>query len=374
MNASNFVAPAIAGLGVMLIASFTFNVFGDTTPEYAELVPAPDGAVWRVGEERTVWLDTNVTSVDLRVDSIDVGLGNIKQRESGIVDTLGQSTGCLDAVVSSISAGDTGSDGRAAIDFTIDRGSIPSGTALTLYIRITDYDEDGTHDPPTEYTPDLTSTTHNLPGLIVTTGHRVVVEASMDRHYPATITRTLTFTAGVAGEPTSLHTEEEYHMAAGSGIGLIGCHEHEDVLVTLHRDDGEELARYLVDVLTASTAAGPPTFSPPNLTRRVCVDAGSPRADIFDGGEDVGAAVSATPTSGLTYTLSGQDYAFFDVDDSTGHLTISDIGAGDTLGIDGLRLYSVQVTATDASGRTDTATVAVLADLDEISTGDGSCS
>ena len=37
-------------------------------------------------------------------------------------------------------------------------------------------------------------------------------------------------------------------MLEDTGLGLIACGVKEDVLITLHGDDGEELNRYLVDV------------------------------------------------------------------------------------------------------------------------------
>ena len=64
---------------------------------------------------------------------------------------------------------------------------------------------------------------------------------------------------------------EEAHLLQGGGLSLLACDVHEDVIVTLHGDDGVELNRYLVDV-RSSTQNETPTFSddyasPPRMRR-----------------------------------------------------------------------------------------------------------
>lgn len=63
------------GVEVLLLLAIIFWL----EPASADLVPAPDSVTWRVGEERTVWVDTNLQAVELRVARIDLGLGDIMQ-------------------------------------------------------------------------------------------------------------------------------------------------------------------------------------------------------------------------------------------------------------------------------------------------------
>ena len=379
------VAATLLALLVVGNLALTGDLAVDLTlvpdPDYADLVQAPDSVAWYVDSERTAWLDTNRHSVDLRIDSIDLGLGAIQSRDSGVLFTIGEGAGCLDAVVSSVTAGDTGADGRAEITFTLDRGSTPSGTDITMYVRIRDYDADGTLVSTNNYTRTVSGDTDSFPGLLVTAGDTIVVDASLDSHFPTVTTRTLKFVAGVAGAPTSLHTGEEFHLVAGTGVGLIGCHEHEDVVVSLHGDEGEELQRYLVDVLAAPVSTATPV-PPPSLgdfqVLRFCPDAVTPRGTILNSRETVG-TVTATGSGTIAYSLvaggDSLDYAFFDIDSGTGAVTVSDAGADDHTGIDGTRLYSFAVQATDDSELVSSATVVAQLDLSNVSSGgDGVCS
>ena len=69
-------------LGVVVIATLlallvarNVTVRVDPEPDYADLAPAPGGTVWQAGEERTLWLSTNRHAVDVRIDSVALGLG-----------------------------------------------------------------------------------------------------------------------------------------------------------------------------------------------------------------------------------------------------------------------------------------------------------
>ena len=123
-----------AWVGVQLVL-LVLLTFWPGQAARAHLVPEPDSVAWRVGEERTVWIDTNLEAVELRVHSIDLGLGDIARLDQAQTATLGRATGCLDSTVSSITA-DHIDDTSAIVTFTIDYGSRVAGETLTVYHRI----------------------------------------------------------------------------------------------------------------------------------------------------------------------------------------------------------------------------------------------
>ena len=87
---------------------------------------------------------------------------------------------------------------------------------------------------------------------------------------------------------------------------------------------------------------------------------------------------TATGTGTISYSLApdgdGRDFAYFAIDDSTGEITVSAAGADDHTGLDGIRLYTLVVRATDDAGRMGEALLAIQVDLSNTSTsGDGTC-
>ncbi len=380
-------------LGVVVIATLLAllvarNVTVQVNPEedYANLVPAPDSVEWRVGDQRTVWLSTNRRYVDMRVDSIGLGPGTMRGRGGGQILDLGHSIGCVNAVVSGIAITNLSADsGLAAI--SVDYGSYSPGDTLRIYYRI--------------YRTMETRRTANILGALVTVPSsgaltytinlsaadgpgRYYIDASLDGHFPAITTQRVYFLHRDGEDPSvTVSREDEMHLLKDTGIELAGCHERGEVLVTLHGDGGGELNRYFVDVLEAATptpvptAVVPPDFGADYAALRFCADAATPRGSVLSGGEEVG-TLTGSGGPGLVYSLGGagddRDYAFFEIDASTGSITVSDLGADDTTGMDGTRLYSFSVQATDDGGLTGEATVAAQLNLTSISTGgDGSC-
>ena len=379
--------------GVLAVAAVTLTVLeriGITDEDdYAELVPAPNSVEWRVDQERTVWLDSNLRAVDLRIDSIDLGVGGIQRLEHGEMVTLGRATGCIDAVVAGVDITEIDENsGRAT--FRVNYGSLSSGTALTLYHRR--YREGRTPRQATVRTIDLTvpasgqlTASYDYTGLDAGgTGGRHYVEASLNEHFPHDTTRVVSFMPTDGADDVSVTGEEDFHLVHGTGIGLVGCDEHEDALVSLHAVDGTELNRYYVDVLSApaatplpATPVPPPVFDPPYRTLRFCPGDTTDRASYLTGDEAVGMA-SATGTGTITHSLApdgaSRDYAFFAIS-SAGAVTVSDAGADDHTGIDGTRLYTFAVLATDDAGRRGEALVVVQLDLATLSPNeDGACS
>ena len=125
-----------------------------------------------------------------------------------------------------------------------------------------------------------------------------VIEASHDERFPATahistrgdvsaIPNTLTW-------PPAMAEAEDVVLPPDVGVGLIACAEADDVLVTLHDDQGVELQRYMVDIDPDAVVATPvPQEQPTGVDTqgvRVCVDSADHRANFLDGWEYAGAA------------------------------------------------------------------------------------
>ncbi len=103
-------------------------------------------------------------------------------------------------------------------------------------------------------------------------------------------------------------------------------------------------------IQVGATSNVPPEFTDGDTTTRSV-------AEDATAGADIGAPVEATDADDdvLTYTLGGADAASFDIDASSGQLSTKD---GVDAGTDSR--YTVEVTATDPSGATDTITVTII--------------
>lgn len=361
----------IAGLGVAALALVLVALYTGAEADYADLVPAPDSIVWRQGDETALWLSTNRHAVDVRIDSIALGVGEIDIRDpsSGAAVSLGEGLGCLDAVVSGLTVDDV-TDTTATLTATLDRETV---TFYWLYWH-RPYPADG-EPHATNPAQQISSASQSRTFTGLTEGTKYRVDASTDLHFPSAITRTVTFTAGDPDSGTTDDREEEVHLVEGTGVTLKACDDHEDVVVSIHGDDGAELNRYLVDILPAAATPTPGPSAPligQYVSRRVCAVATTSRAGYFDGDETVGASFTATvdgtalPSTSTTYALlsdGSADYAFFDVSDS-GQLSVSDLGADDDSGLDASRLYGFVLQVTDTqTGLTGRANVAVQVGL-----------
>ena len=357
---------AWVGLQLVLLVLLTF---WPGQAARAHLVPEPDSVAWRVGEERTVWIDTNLEAVELRVHSIDLGLGDIARLDQAQTATLGRATGCLDSAVSSITA-DHIDDTSAIVTFTIDYGSRVAGETLTVYHRI--YEEGQT--PGEGLAGTVADVAVPATGLLtgtvsytsLNTGVRQHIEASTFQHFPHEATWYISFVPQDGGPAVVVTREEEFHLASGTGIGLIGCHEDEDVLVTLHTGEGEELQRYVVDVLSApapKATPAPPAFPSGYVVARVAVVDVASRDLYFAGGESVATVTASGGTAPFTYGLApaagSLDFVFFDVDQGTGAVTVSAAGADDHAGLEVDKICTFEVRVEDANGLSAQTGVAV---------------
>ena len=226
------------GVEVLLLLAIVFWL----EPASADLVPAPDSVPWRVGEERTVWLDTNLQAVELRVSGIDLGLGGIQRLEQGQAVGIGRSTGCLDSEVSHIALDELDADSATAT-FNVDYGSHAAGETLAVHHRI--YQAGQAPGEGVAAAIDLTVPTNGeLTASVDYTGLeagvRHYVEASTSEHFPHEATAVVSFVPEDDGVFVVTVVEKlpsgEFHLAPGTGIGLVGCHEGEDVLVALYSD------------------------------------------------------------------------------------------------------------------------------------------
>ena len=354
-----------AWIGVQLVL-LVLLTFWPRQAARADLVPAPDSVAWRVGEERTVWVDTNLQAVRLRLQSIDLGLGDIERLDQAQPATLGRATGCLDSAVSFITA-DNIDDTSGRVTFTVDYGSHAASETLTVYHRI--YEEGQIPGQGTSGSVDVTVPVSGpLTGTVtytgLNTGVRQYIEASTSQNFPHEATQYLSFVPEVGGIAVAVTGEEEFHLVAGTGIGLIGCHEHEDVLVTLHGGEGEELRRYVVDVLSAPPATpAPPAFASGYVAASVAVVDAASRDLYFAGDESVATVAATGGTAPLAYGLApwadSLDFVFFDVNGSTGAVTVSDAGADDHAGLEVDQIYTFEVRVEDANGLSAQTGVAV---------------
>ena len=122
-----------------------------------------------------------------------------------------------------------------------------------------------------------------------------------------------------------------------------------------------------------------PKFAVQDVARRVCPDmATTTMRFLFDGGEQVGEPVTATDPQGdsVTYSLAASeesaDYALFEVDPSTGALTVSGVGADDVTGLSSERLHTLKVVASDGRLHSDVGVVVQVVNR-AAPAGDGVC-
>ena len=396
----------VMGLGgVLAVAGILTFAIGDE-PDYADLVPAPDSIMIEQADERDYWLSTNRHEVDVRVKSVSMGVGEYKRAspEGGHIIKLGRGAGCLDWAVSALEITNVSEGGRPAnpkrvhIKITVDRGNTAGN--LDAYYR--GYFEGIS--PPAGYSHVVVlSGQEFVQPSYIDTGQRTgvfVVEASHDSRFPDTATRRATVdVAGLASAANNdMTTVEELTLLEHGAVGLIACVVGEDVEITLHGDEDEELQRYVVDILQAPTPTPGPTATPTPVpaatptplptdagyeTRRVCVDDKSAQTNYFGyqtpDDEKVGVPFVASDF-GLSGTLSsveisdsdGDEYFFDMATNAPYQMTVSDAGASDQ-GLDADRVYQLDLLVRAGTSRA-TLDVGVWVDAStESTTDDGLC-
>ena len=384
----------VMAMGAALLAVVLVNLAKSAQPDYADLDPAPNSIVWQEGHETTLWLETNRNWVDMRIGSVTLGLGDIRRTfpESGGTLDLGRGEGCLDWAVSSLSVvsiGDAAVGKTIIIEGTVDRNGF--GGQLTVNIRV--YPAGTAPRFPLTATVAASSSLFNHTRDVAPADTNMwVIEASKDDKFPQATTRAITVPIDDLATAITIKDEEAENIRVlrDRGIGIIACGAVDDVVVSLHGDNGEELNRYLVDVHPASTPV-PTASNPAYISRRVCVDAADAQNNYLSGGELVGAVIPRSVfrgvTSSATIVLSDTSpenrFKFFFSYSTTGsiQLSVTDVGASE-LGLDADRVYAVRLTATDVGSGTaedpdDTAfiDVGVWLDMSTLSpTGNGQCS
>ena len=390
-------AAIVAGMAFSLVAVVLLNMgLGTFRPDYADLIPAPDTIVWEEGDETVVWLSTNQDDIEIRIATVDLGVGDFHRiiPTSGQSMMLGRGEGCLawavtDLEVTGIVDASSGTPPgkQVSIQGEIDRGAA-TGT-LKVYLRIYPFGgdlsdlEDVTglrgYD---EFEIDDSGTIlyFNVPGTTDSFGskrYRIpaqsgvwVFEASHDERFPRTAriaTRGDIAHYDEEAWPPAMAEAEDVVISSDIGVGLVACSEADDVLVSLHDDQGVELKSYLVDVLADPQPAPTPQARPSNVNPvdvRVCVDSGDARANYLDGWEFVGGQLTADGDFGqsagdidtvtLTDSIEGSGYVYYFVGEITSdnvdnreniQLRVSPAGAGNTAGLDSDRVYPITVTA-----------------------------
>ena len=379
---SRVVATLVVGLGILLAAAVLVRLAIGSEPDYARLVPAPDSIIWEKGQESTILISTNLDDVYLRIDSVAMGIESVQSAvpHSGELKVLGASVGCQDWAVFRLYAESLGKT-MYTLKGNVDRDNF-TATAEVFY-RSRLQGNSWPSVPPSQVDvagPD--GSAFSVGPNSVTQGVWEI-EASSDDAFPGALTRRIVVDLNEETSTTDAGAESIV-LLKDTGVSLKACSEHDDLTLTLHGEDGKELNRYVVDIGPPPTAtpipATPvpnPVFSPAYETLRFCPDAASPPESILTGDEAVG-TVTATGTGTISYSLApdgdGRDFAYFAIDDSTGEITVSAAGADDHTGLDGIRLYTLVVRATDDAGRMGEALLAIQVDLSNTSTsGDGTC-
>ena len=360
MSRNAIIITAVAFLGGGLaIAGVLYAVFA-WEADYAYLDPAPDAIVWEEGDETTLWMDTNRRHVDMRVERVSLGLGDVRRifPESGTAITLGRLEGCLDWAVSALevySLSDSGSDKRVGFQGTIDRGGTTG--SLDVEWRIYKVGEAPPSSPPFQATVSSGSSSFSQEITVSNDGDRVI-EASHDSRFPEPYTRRITLDLNDINTATTDSDAEHVRMAQHGGVGVIACAQDDDVGIGLHGQGRELLNHYQVDVHPDPTPVPGPAPRPSAVSRRVCVDSADAQANYLDGGELVGGSFDADDFEFGAWVIQsvkvrdvveGDGHAFFFEYTLTGgviQITVNDLGASN-IGLDADRVYPVRLEATD---------------------------
>ena len=361
MQASRVVPTVVIGLAVLLAAGVLVLYVVNPVADYANLVPAPNEIIWEQGDDTTVWLQTNRQDVDLKIDSVALGLGSIQRvfPEAGASMALGRQEGCLEWAVSSLEVHSydgtslevrgtinrNGFTGTAGVELRSHFAGSPSWLGASVAVPT------GSNTFSYSVTASTTQGTEAV----------YVVEASHNDDFSEVYTRTVSTDLGDADnavyDAKNDTDAETLYLVQDMGVGLIACSEHDDVVITLHGEDGEELNRYLVDIHQRPTPG--PARPPPDAgysIRQVCVDSADSQTNYLSGSEEVGDTFDAADF-GLAGTIQsvqladigGNDFRWFFAHSLTSgevQLRVTAAGASE-LGLDSNRVYPIRLTATD---------------------------
>ena len=396
METRRFIPWLVGGTGFIGLAAAGLIQLATGGEDYADLVPAPDAIIWEEEQESTVLVSTNLDDVDLRIDSVALGIEAVRGAvpHSGELMVLGASVGCQEWAVSRLTA-DTINTSGFSITGNIDRDNFVDTAQVHYRFRVQGEREWTTglsspvDVPYVSGDPDAS----NAFDFYDLYGDEIwEVEASSDDNFPVALTRFITVDSS-EGTATTDEEAESIVLLKDTGVVLKACSEHDDVMLTLHDADGEELNRYIVDigpppptpVPTAVPTATPNPYAG-SVSRRICVDGVVGRYEYLDGGELVGAAfdhddfglVNDIEEARIGESEDGAVNRYFFGQTLTAgslQLTVSATGAADTQGLTNDRVYPVRLTAKDDTGQEKWLDVAVWLDTTNQSPGDdGLCS
>ena len=431
MGNARLIPIVIIGLAALIVLVGVLNLFFGDAPDYAGLVPAPDTVLWEEGDETTLWLNTNLEAVEVRIAAVALGIGSFKRAlpETNQALDLGRGEGCLTWGVTSLEVlniidAQSGTRKRLTIQGGIEPATAsdardvfirvyPEGADLRDIVHSEGYDAADISDRNV----DASGRLFKFPIAAANNGRLLlsspdafgfyainfdlsptegiwVVEASHDPRFPATSRiATMGNVADLKWEP-AMSVAEDIIMPYNLGLGIIACSEADDVLVTLHNAEGVEINRYLVDI-HADEVATPPVAQPGTVTPldvRVCVDSSDARANYLDGWELAGGALaparfgysgSSNTIAKVTLadTVESNAFIYFFVaelkSDGNVQLWITKAGASDTSGLDSDRIYPISLTATlnaDGNNLEKELAVGVWLDTSKLSPSDnGQC-
>ena len=325
MNARRMVAPAVIGLASILGIVGGLQVV-NTGSDYARLFPDPEAVPWTQGRAETLWLETNLPGVELRVSGLEdldadanadeddpaLGLGRVFWRdpETNLVHDAGQGDGCQDAY------------GHAAV----------------------------TVDDPATMKDERTGPYSAFPLMA---GHGVNIIPCVDEN----------------ADPGATSGMVALYAPDGERLAEYGIETPDPGLTPLATP---------IPIISSANNRAPEWTEGDYALRVICVDQGGDRADFFDGlpapGEKAGHPLAILDPNGdaLDVSLAAEgDYAYFAIDETSGdyQIRLSDLAPNDDTGLDVERLYELRLLADDGRGGRDSIAVTVQVDESRVATG-----
>lgn len=379
----------LKGAVLMLLVAgvfvFAYLVLYPEIETRAALVPDPATQAWLAGDKATLWLDTDHARVTLSTGTrLAVSGITLPATETAEDVAAVKAGGCMAAIVSGVSAELLDADADDLPDAATVTVSLHKASDATATIYSRWYKVGGSLTTLLD-TSGITAATfaHNITigSANWEQGVTYRYDASLEEDFPAAYSYSVAWTVpeadteGVVAAATITEIPAGVLLAAGTTVEVTACEEGSDAYLELRGADNAVLARYPFAIGTAPAAAPPaPAFTSRYKALRFCPDAVAPRSALLDGGETVGSVnVGGAVAYELLEDEHGLDNAFFAVA-STGAVTTSLAGADDYAGIDGERLYSFVVQATNVGGLTSDQYVVVQLDKGYLAdAGDGVC-